>query len=259
MKTKNIIYSITMLALVLSIASCVKKDNYNGPDQTLTGTVIDNSTGQPLQTEQGVSGMQIRAYEMSWNNGVGVVPENFVVHYDGTFTNTKVFAGTYKLYPTDGAFVPLVYTNTVGTPVDVGSQTLDVKGGTTNVTFKVDPFLKVEWVGDPVVNADKTVTVQFKLSRGTADATRQFNVTDAFLYVGTTTFVGNNSYDNLTSTQVNYAGTAGNALFGQTITLTTKAPLGADRQYYLRIGARTADNVNKRYNYNAPKLVNIPK
>jgi hypothetical protein len=246
---KKLVYSIVTYMVIITMASCVKKDNFTAPDQTLTGTVIDSSTGQPIQTEQGTSGMQIRAYETSWNNGVGVVPENFNMHYDGTFTNTKLFKGTYKIYPTDGAFVPLVYTSSAGVPVDNGSKTISVQGGTTNVSFTVDPFLKVEWVGDPVVNADKTVTVQFRFSRGTTDPTRQFNVTDAYLFVGTTVFVGNNSY----------AGTAGNALLGTTVTLTTKVALGADRPYYLRVGVRTADNVNKRYNYNAPKLVNIPK
>jgi hypothetical protein len=244
--------------LTITMVSCVKKDNFTVPDQTLIGTVIDSSTGQPIQTEQGATGMQIRAYETSWNNGVGVVPENFNVHNDGTFINTKLFAGTYRVYPTDGAFVPLVYTNSSGTAVDNGSKTISVKGGTTNVSFAVDPFLKVEWVGDPVINADKTVTVQFRFTRGTTDPTRQFNVTDAFLFVSTTAFVGNNSYDNLSSNQVTYAGTAGNLLLGTTITLKTKIPLGADRPYYLRVGARTADNVNKRYNYNAAKLINIP-
>jgi len=254
---KKLVYSILIFMIIATIGSCVKKDNYVGPNQILTGAVIDSSTGQPIQTEVGTSSLQIRAYEMTWNNGVGVVPENFNVHYDGTFANTKVFAGTYKLYPTDGAFAPLVYTNSAGTPVDNGSKTITIQGGTTNVSFTVSPFLKVEWVADPVVNADKTVTVQFKFSRGTAIPDRIFNVTDAFLFVSTAEFVSNASYDNLTSTQVTYSGTAGNALLGQPITLTTKA-LGANRPYYVRVGARTADNVNKRYNYNAPKQVHIP-
>jgi hypothetical protein len=56
---------------------------------------------------------------------------------------------------------------------------------------------------------------------------------------------------------VKYTGTAGNALLGQTISLTTKV-LGTNRPYYVRVGARTSDNINKRYNYNAPKQVIIP-
>jgi hypothetical protein len=258
MNMKKIIYSAITFVIITTMASCVKKDNYAGPDQTLTGTVIDNSTGQPIQTELGGSSMQIRAFETSWNNGVGVTQQNYNVHADGTFTNTKLFKGTYKLYPTDGAFVPLVYTNAAGALVDVGSKTVNVQGGVTNVTFNVDPFLKVEWVSEPVVNPDKTVTVQIKFSRGTTDATRIFNVTDAYLFVNTTQIVGNNSFDNITSQQVNYSGTAGNALLGTTVTITTKGPLAADRNFYLRVGVRTADNVNKRYNYNSAKMVHIP-
>jgi hypothetical protein len=254
---KKIIYSVMTCMVIITMVSCVKKDNYAAPDQILKGVVIDNSTGQPLQAEQGSSSFVIRAYETSWNNNVGVTPQNFNVHTDGTFENDKVFKGTYKLYPTDGAFVPIVFTNSAGAAVDNGSKTIDIQGGTTNVTFNVDPFLKVEWVGEPVVNADKTVTVQFKFTRGTTDVTRQFNVTDAYLFVNETSFVGNNSFNNLLSTQANYSGTAGNALLGTTITLTSKV-LPGDRTFYVRVGARTADNVNKRYNYNVAKAVKIP-
>ncbi|HTH81297.1 MAG TPA: DUF3823 domain-containing protein [Mucilaginibacter sp.] len=243
-------------AVIVTISSCVKKDNYAAPDQILKGTVIDNSTGQPLQAEQGSSSFQMRAYELSWNNGVGVTPENFNVHTDGTFENDKVFKGTYRIYPTDGAFVPIVFTDATGAAVDNGSKIINVTGGTTNVTFNVDPFLKVEWVGEPVVNADKTVTVQCRFTRGTNDPTRQFNVTDAYLFVNETAFVGNNSFNNLVSTQVNYSGTAGNALLGTTVTITSKV-LPTDRNFYVRVGVRTADNVNKRYNYNVAKVVHI--
>jgi hypothetical protein len=254
---KKIVYLMVTYMVIITMISCVKKDNYVAPDQILKGTVIDNSTGQPLQAEQGSSSFQIRAFETSWNNGVGVTAQNFNVHTDGTFENDKVFKGTYRLFPTDGAFVPIVFTDATGTAVDNGSKTIDVKSGTTNVTFNVDPFLKVEWIGDPVINGDKSVTVQCRFTRGTTDPTRQFNVTDAYLFVNETAFVGNNSFNNLLSTQATYTGTTGNALLGTTITLTTKV-LSSDRTFYLRVGARTADNVNKRYNYNVAKPVHIP-
>jgi len=272
---KKINYLVTVCVSLLALSSCIKDDTYAGPDQTLTGTIIDSSTGQSLQTEAGTSNTFIRVWEISWNNGQGVTSQDYNVMRDGTFINNKVFAGTYRIYPSGGPFVPLVYTSsTTGLEVDNGSKTVDIKGGTTNVNFTVDPFLKVEWVGDPVVNTDKTVTVQVKFTRGTTDVSRQFNVTDAYLYVGTTNLVGNNSFNNLLSQQLNYTiapynsttvpvngiiyGGSGNPDLGRTVSITTKAPLGADRQYYVRVGVRTNDNVNKRYNYNAPKLVNIP-
>ncbi|SDK26743.1 Protein of unknown function [Pedobacter sp. ok626] len=266
-----------MAFMVISmLSSCIKDDIYPGPDQILSGAIIDSSTGQPLQTEAGTSNTFIRVWELSWNNGEGVTSQDYNVQRDGTYINTKVFTGRYRIYPSGGPFVPLVYTSsTTGLEVDNGSKTVDIKGGTTNVNFTVDPFLKVEWVAEPVVNADKTVTVQVRFTRGTTDVSRQFSVTDAYLYVGTTDLVGNNSFNNLLSQQLNYTvapytsttvpvngilyGGSGNPDLGRTVSITTKAPLGADRQYYVRVGVRTADNVNKRYNYNAPKLVNIPK
>ncbi|HEU4554050.1 MAG TPA: DUF3823 domain-containing protein [Chitinophaga sp.] len=251
MKRFSIHTFITGLAIVL-LSACAKNDNYEEPSETLTGRIIDNSTGQPIQTES--AGIRMRLEEQTWNNGTGVIPQYFNVKPDGTFNNSRLFKGTYKVYPMDGAFVPLV---TTSDPIVDNSKTVDVSG-VTSVEFNVDPFLKVEWVGEPVVNADKTVTVQCRFTRGTANPAYQFNVTDVFLYVSTTPFVSNASYDNRYSNQVKYSGTAGNALLGQTVSITTKGTLGASRTYYVRVGARTADNVNKRYNYNEPKLVSIP-
>lgn len=235
------------------LSACSKKeDNYTPPAETLSGRIIDVSTGEPVQTESG--GIRLRLEQQSWNNGQGVIPQYFNVKYDGTFNNSKVFRGKYKVYPMDGAFVPLV---TTSAPIIDNSKTIDI-AGVTSVEFNVEPFLKVEWIGEPVVNPDRTVTVQCKFTRGTANPAYQFNVTDVFLYVSTTDFVSNASFDNRYSTQVTYSGTAGNDVLGQTITLTTKGALGGNRTYYVRVGARTADNVNKRYNYTLAKAVNIP-
>lgn len=251
MKRTYIYTTIFCMGLAL-LSACTKNDNYEEPAETLTGRVIDNSTGQPIQTES--AGIRLRLEEQSWNNGQGVIPQYFNVKPDGTFNNSRLFKGKYKVYPMDGAFVPLVTTTT---PVIDNSKTVDISG-VTSLEFNVDPFLKVEWVGEPVVNPDKTITVQCKFTRGTTNTAYQFNVTDVFLYVSTTDFVSNASYDNRFSNQVKYNGADGNALLGQTISITTKGTLGNSRTYYVRVGARTADNVNKRYNYNAPKPVNIP-
>lgn len=256
---KKICYFIITSVTVLSMGSCKKYDNYTAPAETLTGRILDKNTGQPLQMEQGSSNTRLALYDLTWGTTTGktVLPIYFDVKYDGTFTNSKVFKGSYRIYPTDGPFVPLVYTNSAGAAVDNGSKTITISG-VTNVEFTVEPFLEVEWVGEPVINADRTVTINCKFSRGTTQADRIFNVRDVFLYVSTTDFVGNSSYDNALSTDVTYSGTAGNLLLDQTISITTKASLGAHRPYYIRVGARTNDNVNGRYNYNAPKLVNIP-
>lgn len=245
------VYLIIYCVFVCQLFACKKTDNYTEPSETLTGNIIDLSTGQPIQTDNGI---RIRLDEISYS--ANPIPLYLNVKQDGTFNNSRLFRGRYRVYPQDGAFVPLVYSTSTGTLVD-NSKTIDISG-VTNVSFNVSPFLKVEWVGEPVLNADNTVTVSFRFTRGTDDPAFIFNVTDAFLFVSTTDFVSNASFDNKLSSQATYSGTAGNLLLGQTVSITSKAPLGTSRTYYVRVGARTNDNVNKRYNYTNVKAVVVP-
>ncbi|WP_299516362.1 DUF3823 domain-containing protein [Mucilaginibacter sp.] len=255
------------------MSSCFKTDAYTPPDQTLTGKIIDSSTGLPIQSESG--GIQIKENQLDWNGtgAVSVSPDqNLMVKFDGTYNDTKVFKGKYKLVPIGGAFVPPYRTSPA--PAIDKSVTVDIQGGTTTVNFTVDPFLKVEWVGEPVINGDKTVSASFKFTRGTADPVFQFPVTDATLYISTTPFVSSADQDNnftFNATTYNTPGSVPDPVtgkypqspitnfIGQTITLTSKLPLLADRTYYIRGAARTADNVNKRYNYNVAKAVYMPQ
>jgi hypothetical protein len=249
---KKINFHLIIWMLALSTWGCAKKDNYDLPKETLTGRIIDQSTGQPLQSD----GTTIRLEELSWaaKNGTTVQPQDIRVKADGTFNNSKLFAGNYRIYPFQGPYVP-VYSTDAANPID-NSKTLDIKGVTT-VDFNVEPFLKVEWIGEPVLNADKTVTVQFKFTRGTANPNFMFNVTDAWLFIGETALVGNGSRNAALSNSVTYNGTAGNDKLDQVVSLTSKAPLGTSRTYYLRIGARTNDNIQKAYNYTAPKPITV--
>jgi len=250
---RNILSCICLCAILLTVTSCFKKDDYAAPGETLTGTIIDSVSGAPIQTEQG-SGIRLKLDDLSWNDNP--VPLYFWVKQDGTFNNTKLFAGQYRVTPVDGPFVPLVQYDEDGKIVEDNSKTVQVKG-VTNVSFTVQPFLEVSWMGDPVVNADSTVTVQVKFSRGTSDPAYQFDVTDVYLFVSEAPYVGNNDFDNRYSKQISYSGTAGNDEIGKTISITTSKMPG-NRSYYIRVGARTADNVQKRYNYTDIKTISVP-
>ncbi|MBS1606429.1 MAG: DUF3823 domain-containing protein [Bacteroidetes bacterium] len=252
---KTFFYITGAFLLALSLAGCSKYDNYPAPDASLTGTIFDSVTGKPFQTEP--NGMRIYALQTSYKLTTTPIPLYYNVMPDGSWNNTAVFSGSYKLYPTDGAFVPVVYSNSQGTAIDHGSQIVNVQG-VTKVNFTVTPFLEVEWVGDPQINPDSSVTVTCKFTRGTQDPSRQFNVTDVFLFISETDYVSNGSYENKFSKDILYSGTAGNALLGQTVSITSLPGLGHRRNWYLRVGARTADNVNKRYNYTEVKTINIP-
>jgi len=239
-------YSALCLAIAIT-SSCSKVDNYPAPSDTLTGSTIDEATGKTLQTEVGGGGTRVKLLETSYS--ANPVPIYFQSKQDGTFNNTKVFAATYKV-SVEGPFVPIVQTDNSGTVVSDSSQTVVLKGSAT-VNFKVQPFLRIEWVGTPVVNADKSVTVQVKITRGTNIPAYQLDVTNINLYVSNTQYDGSNNYDPRYSTLTSYNGSTGTALLGQTISITTTGGALPDQDVYFRVGARINAGLNQ-YNYTTP-------
>lgn len=241
---------------MFAAGSCSKEyDNYPAPQETMTGSVTVAATGKPLQTDASeAGGTRIRLDELSYSDNPA--PFYFFSKQDGTFNNTKIFKGKYRI-SVEGPFVPLVQYDAAGKISVDNRQTVDV-AGTTNVDFKVEPFLNVEWVGEPVYNAaNKTVTVQAKFTRGTANAEFHKNVSDIFLFVNPVPYIGNPNKDDRLSTQITYSGTNGNNQIGQTITIVSRGQLQGQRDYYLRVGARIAYGLNY-YNYTDVKKITIP-
>jgi hypothetical protein len=246
---KNIVYTLAIGAALIAASSCSKVDNYDGPTETLQGRIIDAGTNQNVQSEvsgDNGNGTRIRLLEISWS--ANPTPLFLATKQDGTYSNTKVFAATYKMIA-EGAFVPMDLTGNDKT------QTIEVKGGTTAVDFTVEPFLRVEYVGEPVVNGNGTVSVDVKVTRGTTNPAYQLNITNLALFLSPYEYVGNNSFDNRYSTILTYSGTTGNAIVGQTIKLTSTSVL-PKKDWYLRVGSRIAFGTN-RYNYSTIKKVSI--
>jgi hypothetical protein len=251
---KKILYYIAICTLVGAGSSCKKIDNYDAPSETLTGSVVDAGTGKAVQTEVGSNGTRVKLLEISWSDN----PTPFYIYsmQDGTFNYTKLFAGKNKV-SVEGPFVPLVQTDATGKTTVDQSQTVDIKG-TTTLKFSVEPFLRIEWISEPVYNANGTITAQFKITRGTNNPAFQQNISDVYLFVNSNKYVGNNNYDNRYSPHTTYSGTDGNAQIGQTVTLTTiGGPLPGKRDYFIRIGARVSYGLNY-YNYTDVKTVAVP-
>ena len=257
---KRVFYYIAFGIVTLVATSCGKEDNYPAPSETVRGNIVDAATGRNLQGEVSgesgttATGTRIKMLELSWSDN----PTPFYIgtKQDGSYNNTRVFKGRYKM-SAEGPFVSLVQTG--ATPVD-NSQTVEVKGGVTTVNFQVEPLLRIEWVGEPVLNPNGSVTVQVRVTRGTANPAFLGNVTDIDLFLSNTKYVGSNNFDNRFSTRRSYSGTTGNDVLGQTLTITTTGVLPGKRNHYLRVGARTALTVDgqRLYNYNEPKMITIP-
>ncbi|MEN6456395.1 MAG: DUF3823 domain-containing protein [Prolixibacteraceae bacterium] len=119
---KKITYFISLI-LLMFVASC-EVDNYDLPEETLTGKLTDAENNSFI-TEQ-PNGFKIRIIE----NG-SPLPRDFWGKPDGTFMNSKIFKGRYKIIPIDGAFFPV---DTVETEIS----------GVTTVNFEIIPFLTIE-------------------------------------------------------------------------------------------------------------------
>ncbi|WP_455628395.1 DUF3823 domain-containing protein [Parabacteroides chinchillae] len=240
---KKVICYLSMALLLLAGSSCTKFDNYEEPAETIKGVVFDKNTGKPLQTEVGEGGIRIKLMEYSWSDSP--TPYYFGGMQEGNFNNTKIFAGEYGI-TVMGAFVPLA------------EERHKVKG-TLDLKFEVEPFLNVDWVGEPVVNADKTVTVKASIKRGTNNKDFQQNVSDVrFFVVAGAPYVGENNKDDRYSVYI--SGTEANNMLGTTVSLTTKAPLESGFTYHLRVGARIDKEIegNRRYNYTEMVTLKMP-
>tara|TARA_R110002050_G_scaffold111518_6_gene225158 strand:+ start:2621 stop:3427 length:807 start_codon:yes stop_codon:yes gene_type:complete len=266
---KKIFYGILFCVAVVSFSAC-EIDNFDLPGETIKGRVVDAATGELVLTDQGSEGTRIRLRELSWTETE--VPDNFDFWCmkEGIFQNTKVFKGYYNVR-IDGAFIPLVRTTSSGDTIADESKYIDIEG-VTEVEFEVQPFLKLEWVGQPSVSNGK-ITAQVKVTRGVSPADFRakvepmggyndgmLNVTDLRLFVSQVPHVGYREWDNRYTTQINYDGNSFDSLLGQTVTITTNGEIPAGRTIFIRAAARinyATENI-RRHNYNEAVRVEIP-
>ena len=163
---KILFYALTAASALLCSCELFELDNYDGPGETIRGAVVDAATGNPVLTDQGSEGIRVRMTELSWGDNVEHNPD-FFCRPDGTFQNTKVFKGRYNVR-VDGPFIPIVREDERGVPLADESKTLDIDG-VTDVRFEVQPFLNVEFVGDPMVSNGR-ITARVRVTRGVSEA-----------------------------------------------------------------------------------------
>jgi len=269
---KKIVYLLFGIAL-LSLASCMGIDNWQEPDCTFYGTVIDSYTGQPLLASQ--NDWQIRIWERTWtgHEGGATTQQDLPIKQDGTYQNTKLFAGTYDMLPYDGPFWPV---DTVKKVVLKGSVKQD---------FTVTPYLQIidfkATLGTydfgtpsaPKIRPSITFTCKLKAPKRTGLPNLRY--IQAFL--SRTTFCGNGQNSRIDIGEYNSGpdGSRGridinrswaaemtaNGLDpnGDTSKQYTIGPLPVNSQYtyYVRVGAST--NVgSSRFNYSPIVKVEVP-
>jgi hypothetical protein len=215
------------------MASC-EVDNYTGPDGALTGSVIDAVTGQPILTEQ-PNGYRIKYKEISWSETA--TDQYLWGKPDGTFSHTKLFAGTYEMSAVEGAFPASEV------------QTVEIKpGGAATVQFTVTPYISFSNVSI-VKEGASSVKVTFTITRNVSGADLQ----DYRIFASSLTpHIGANT-----------GGSENNV--SKAATPLTEADLGvpievtldnyeAGKTYYIRAGARCTNPSNR---YNMTEVVKI--
>jgi hypothetical protein len=241
---KSIKYIVLSFLFTAGIASCSEEDNYPAPAETFRGSIVDAETGEPFQTDiyipntSGATGVRIKMMEYSWSETPS--PYYMPTMMDGKFNNTKIFKGEYGVAP-EGAFVA------------VPEERIQI-AGTVEKNYAVEPFLRVTWVGEPVVNSDGTATVQVKIDRGTKHPDYQQPLQEVWLFVSEVQYVGLVSYSNYSA---KLTGTMLPAL-GGTVSITTQQKFpGYSRKYFLRVGARTSKQVfsTNVFNYSTIKEI----
>jgi hypothetical protein len=243
---KNYKIYIMLLLISLSFSNC-EIDNYEGPDATIKGKIIDHN-GNMLQTEQGTSNMRLKMEELSWAGGdttIAIIPRYLAVKQDGSFTNNKIFAGEYRITPIDGPFYPYS---------EAEAKIVDIKGA-ADITFEVTPYLNLEWVTEPFVNENNFIEAEVKFTRNIKEGQTMPDLNDSQLFISTTQYCGNNNYDNQLVAAIKKIT---NEQEGQTIHfITSRAVKYLKTTYYVRVGINCNDAF-KKFNYTDIKTVVVP-
>ena len=263
---KKILYLFLVVA-VFGMQSCFKIDNWDEPDCTFHGTVIDSYTNEPLLASQ--NDWQIRIWERTWtgHDGGATSQQDLRIKQDGSYKNSKLFAGTYDMLPYDGPFWPADTLKNV------------VLKGTTKQDFKVTPYLQVIDFNTRLeknANGRDVLYLTCRLKAPRTEGLPNLRYVQAFLSLSTFCGNGSNSYISIAeytngpdgsrgridinrswANEMNATGMNPNGDTSKEYTI-GPLPLNAGYTYHVRIGASVNVGSN-RFCYSPIKEIQVPK
>ncbi len=162
---------LIVTAVAFSVTACdmFKKDNYDGPDAQLRGSIVDDTTGDLVETDIH-NGSVFRWQELGdeWATGWN----NRVIKQNGEFADLTMFSGRYKFEFNNSNFFPVTFDEVA---IKKGGNTMDVE---------VTPYIRVKDVN--IVKDNSTIRATFKLEAGDP----RVKLKDVRLYVSTDIYVG---------------------------------------------------------------------
>lgn len=207
-------------------------DNYDAPNATLTGRLVDSETNEAMPT-QTPNGARIRIYEF-YKGEWSPQPYDFWVKQDGSFENRSAFAGRYRI-TAEGAFADFE-------PVET-----DISG-TTTLDIRVTPYLRLSVNAVPGAGGEVTLSTQISRS---ANAPKIRTVS---FVCGKTPYVDKNTFVKKTDLDVNSV--SDDEIISQTYSATLTG-LTPNSTVYVRVGA-FANNAGSHYNYSNVLEVKLP-
>ena len=132
---KKILLSLT--ACLALLAGC-SIDNYDEPDAAISGGIYDSQT-QELIPAQAPNGARVQIVQDGYQQ-----PTNFWCKPDGTFQNTRLFAGKYKLTVQQAVNIPASDVKVMVEPYLRIKATATLTGNNIEVTYTVNQNSKSE-------------------------------------------------------------------------------------------------------------------
>ncbi len=124
---KKIKYFFPIIAGFIILINSCELDNYNEPNASLTGSIIDSETGELIESDI-INGITIKIIEHGYDP---VTPQYLKVKNDGTYANTMLFANTYTIQPDLRNFI------------QIDAQDIAIKKN-TKLDFQVTPYIRVK-------------------------------------------------------------------------------------------------------------------
>lgn len=167
-QTINKVVAISLLLINLSACEMFEIDNYEGPNATLKGGIIDAETGELVETTL-VEGSTLKLDEIGWAPG-GTLTR--VVKENGEYQDDMMFSGKYKVTFSECNFYPFVVNE------------INVKKGQNVIDFEVTPYIRII---DPEIKlVGKEIIATFKLQGGKPEV----KLSHIRLYHGTDMYAG---------------------------------------------------------------------
>lgn len=156
--------------MVIAFSSCemFKLDNYEGPNATLKGRILDEVTGELVETDI-QTGSTLKFKELGWAEG-GILTR--IIMQSGEYQDKLMFAGTYRLEFSDCNFYPFIIDEFV------------VKKGDNVHDFQVTPYVRVKNVN--IRQEGNQILATFNLQAGKPEV----RLNDVQIYISTDMYAG---------------------------------------------------------------------